>query len=163
LTNFVTQETTRFVTEGEIRERNLSWSADANALLYTAQTEELPDYVENIQSENWHVSILNPDTNETTRVENALYGDWIGDSEQFVFARKDGLYLYDLETATSTRVLLTDWEVSAQDMFDLSDDGKYLAWAIPGLNQLRLYELVSSEDFIVEEKYRQGLPDKNYY
>jgi len=160
--DFVGGGSSRIRTEGEISERSLSWSDSANMLLYTARTERLDDTVSSMQSENWHVTLYDVSSEEKTTIDNALYGTWLPDGEQFFFSRKDGLYAYNISDGEIARVLATDWEVSAQDMFDLSPDGKYLAWSLPGLHQVRLFT-VADGNFIFDEIYRISKDDANYY
>ncbi len=59
---------------------------------------------------------------------HGMYPQWV-DANRFIYLKKDGLYMYALDTSASQKIWGTKGSTSINSMIDLSDDKTIIAWS----------------------------------
>jgi hypothetical protein len=151
--------------------RNIEWTQETELLAYNRLKKNLSlDYasVTQIDINNHEVVVLKPKTEEIVSIiPNALQPKWLPDGEQLIVMKDDGLYSYTIESEQENIL----WKVAeggvvpAISMFDLSPDGKYLAWTTAGKGTITMFEVVSDKEEGVglNELGRISLPDTEVF
>jgi hypothetical protein len=84
------------------------------------------------------------------RVAAGVHPQWLP-SGDIVFLKNDGLYIRKMQGDTESKINLLSREPARTNMkFDISSDGKKLAWTTPGANELLVMNVASWEPFASE-------------
>ena len=127
---------------------------DNGAILYSsvsqAQFEAADGRVEMLPADEWSVYYL-PDASSTPSL--AAYGlrpKWV-DAMHFAYLGSDGLYVFDFDNASSTRVWASKDELTLRDGLSLSSDGTRVVISVPEENQVQVLTIPNWYSHIITD------------
>jgi hypothetical protein len=146
--NQATGEVEEVVTQDEVTmKRNPEWSPDGRSIAFSALNSSAVDVM---IPENWSVYAYTVGDTAAARVAAGVHPQWLP-SGDIVFLKNDGLYIRKMQGDTESKINLLSREPARTNMkFDISSDGKKLAWTTPGANELLVMNVASWEPFASE-------------
>lgn len=176
LLDTVTKKLSPIMSATGIGKQNLAFSKENNLLAYKRFTADYKSYTDLIPIKNWEVVVIDT-VNDTflKKIEAATQPVWSPDGTKLVILKNDGLFVHDIATDLETRaVKVADGQIIATSMFNISPDGKYMAWTTAKAGVITISEITSWEPFVLKELGRihtentefywpEFSPDGNYY
>lgn len=148
------------------RERHLDWSPTAKLLAYSRLETAASSNIDTIPIQNWEVAIIDPEEDVVVKViSDAVQPKWSPDGTQIIYLKADGLYSYTLDTAAEVRILgaTSDGQFLSTSMIEVSPDGKYIVWTVPGSGVIIMNEVLSWAPFTIKELGRIHEEKTQYY
>lgn len=140
---------TRITKTKTVVKRHPEFSPDSSLIAYTTREERDADM---LVPENWNVYVIDREGNEKFTTSGS-YPKWSPDGTQLLILRNDGLYTYDIQTGKSTlQWKIVNGVVTMGMMYDVSQDGKLLAWTNPKAQRIFMAEILSWSPFSFEIK-----------
>ena len=116
--------------------KRLSVIANDGTILYTVRDTKSALQTQIVNNETW--AIVRLDAAGAASVVRGSYPKWI-DTHRFVFMKDDGLYTYSFETKKSQLLRKNNGVGHTNEMYDISPDGKFVAWSAPDIGQLYIF------------------------
>lgn len=135
----------RIATDPNAYKRHPVWSESLKAVVYSAKSSPTTPMSES--STNDFRIFLNKDGRDTEIGEGAM-PKLLPDGRSVLVMRRTGLYSLNLETKEATSV----WPISSGSawfnmQFDVSRDGKYIAWSSPHEGKILIMHVISWAPF----------------
>ena len=146
-------------------EQNIAWSAEAGLVAYKRLASEFRSYTDLVPIKNWEVVISDIETDTVVKtIAGANQPRWSPDGQTLVVLKEDGLYAYDLDTDTETKIVeATAGQILSTSMIDLSADGRFLSWTTAKAGLIVMNEITSWDPVTINEIGRISVPDTEYY
>lgn len=100
---------------------------------------------------NWQVVVANPEQNTNVVLEAAAMPVWIDGGENLLYTKRDGIYLYNLETGLTGLMYDGYLNLSTAVELAVSPDNQYVALSLPSLNQISVLRVTNSDTVYLEE------------
>jgi hypothetical protein len=128
--------------------------------IYYAYTYQTVDQVNSLAIDDWNIALYNFDTKEVIVIEEATEPTFARNGKLFLYMKKDGIYSYDLTTASTTLVSNLYQNLSFIDDMAVSTDGNRLILSSPLLNLISV-QLIDT-DMQTFEQGRIIMPGTGY-
>jgi len=127
--------------------RSISLSEDGTQILFGAYErgrDTLPT-----TADEWGIYFVDG-SNDAQKIADGMYPNWV-DANNFIYLKKDGVYMYDMRTDVETVVWNYSGETQTNMMMHLSEDRRTLAWTLPGNGLVLVLRVTSVEEPNLEQ------------
>ncbi len=129
-------------------ERNLDVSTDGRFVTFNRKITESDSYTDSVYINNWESAVLDTESGELVAVIPHSWSPELVDNGQYlVYLKKDGLFSYDMSTGLeSPLVRVSDGQVNATGMLDVSNDDSQLLWTTAKRGLITLFNLTTDAE-----------------
>lgn len=139
------------LTSASSRNKRLpSWSPNGTSIAFTAHFADLNDE-ERLDPNNWGIAIARFNA-KVRPVGLGTYPMWSPDGSVLLFLKKDGLYVYNIESRDISKAFTLPWggEADTTMKLSVSSDGTRLAWSNYYQQEILLFKINSWSPFDME-------------
>jgi hypothetical protein len=112
--------------------------SDKNEIVYFAHTNADPATLVKMDANQWDIHLVSTPGSDKV-LTSGIYPKWVG-TDQFVFLKNDGLYLYSLVSKSEKKVWASQGSTTISMSLSVSRDFHHVAWMVPAVKGVLVFQ-----------------------